>query len=148
MLSMKGYKSMGTEKARTESHRWLGTARGDLETARILLTNGRYAHACFHAQQAAEKAIKAVWFSIDGDPWGHSAQKLIEDLQALDYVLFGRFQRHIQAAAKLDRFYIPTRYPNGLPDLLPDAAFFREDAASAIEMSSVLLDETEKLLRS
>jgi HEPN domain-containing protein len=31
-------------------------------------------------------------------------------------------------AAALDRFYIPTRYPNGLPDLTPGKYYFQKDA--------------------
>jgi HEPN domain-containing protein len=35
-------------------------------------------------------------------------------------------------AAALDRFYIPTRYPNGLPDLTPGKFYFQKDAEFAI----------------
>jgi HEPN domain-containing protein len=33
----------------------------------------------------------------------------------------------------LDRFYIPTRYPNGLPDLTPAEAFTADDAEVCLE---------------
>ena len=48
---------MSEEKNHAEAVRWLETARGDLATARVLLSNERYAHSCFHAQQAAEKTM-------------------------------------------------------------------------------------------
>lgn len=41
---------------------WLARARGDLALARVPLpAGGFYEDLCFHAQQAAEKAIKAVY---------------------------------------------------------------------------------------
>ncbi|MEO5364543.1 MAG: HEPN domain-containing protein [Magnetococcus sp. DMHC-8] len=41
---------------------WLGRAKGDLAMARIPLPDGAcFEDLCFHAQQAAEKAIKAVY---------------------------------------------------------------------------------------
>ena len=48
------------------------------------MKNEKFPHACFHAQQAGEKALKAVWYYADADPWGHSIRKLIEDLESKD----------------------------------------------------------------
>jgi len=48
---------MSREKQQKEAHRWIQTAREDLETAEILFEKERYAHCCFHCQQAGEKAI-------------------------------------------------------------------------------------------
>lgn len=45
---------MSDEKNAGEARRRLLTARGDLETARVLTSGRRWAHACFHAHQAAE----------------------------------------------------------------------------------------------
>jgi len=69
---------MSNEKNRIEAQRWLHTADDDLDSAIILKENRKFAHSCFHAQQAAEKALKAVWYHSDADPWGHSIKKLIE----------------------------------------------------------------------
>ena len=62
---------MSAEKNIREASRWLATADGDLEAAVILKETGKFAHSCFHAQQAGEKAIKALWFFADANPWGH-----------------------------------------------------------------------------
>ena len=51
---------MSLEKNRQEAERWLKTVEGDLDTAIILWENKKYAHSCFHSQQAGEKAIKAI----------------------------------------------------------------------------------------
>ena len=97
---------MSEEKNHAESVRWLDTARGDLATARVLLSNGRYAHSCFHAQQAAEKAMKSSWYSLDHDPWGHSVRKLIDDLKELHANCYA-------PAGNLDNGLVPSTLPRG-----------------------------------
>ncbi len=47
---------------------------------------------------------------------------------------FGRFEGLL-----LDRYYIPTCYPNGLPDLTPGQVYFRRDAEICLESSHQLL---------
>jgi HEPN domain-containing protein len=132
---------MSDEKAREEARRWLTTARGDLETARLLAAGRRWAHACFHAQQAAEKALKALWYAHDLDPWGHSVLKLIDELRVAAAELYGVVKGLREAAARLDRFYLLTRYPNGLPDITPEEAFFEADAMSAIELAAGIVEQ-------
>ncbi|MBN2241741.1 MAG: HEPN domain-containing protein [Acidobacteria bacterium] len=128
---------MSVDKERYEARRWLGTAEEDLDAARSLLDSGKFSHSCFFSQQAGEKAVKALWYLLGEDPWGHSIQKLIAELP--DPVAIGRLQPHLQDGAQLDRYYIPTRYPNGLPDLTPGQAYFRRDAELCIEASRRLL---------
>jgi HEPN domain-containing protein len=43
-------------------------------------------------------------------------------------------------AAPLDKYYIPTRYPNGLPGGIPSEAFSRGDAEMALAMCAKVLD--------
>ncbi len=137
---------MSAEKNRLEALRWLKTGNEDLTTAKVLLQAGRFAHACFHAQQAAEKAMKAVWYFLGGDPWGHSVSRLINELRHLDIATFNTFIDRAVDGARLDRYYVPTRYPNGLPDITPDQAFFVEDAVGAISIAEALLLHVGKIL--
>ena len=130
---------MSVEKNTYEANRWLKTAKGDLEAAKILMGSGKYAHACFHSQQAGEKAVKAVWYFLDADPWGHSITKLIQELESVDIKTHEKFEQVKRRAIVLDRFYIPTRYPNGLPDLTPDDSFIEEDAKTGIENAEILI---------
>jgi len=130
---------MGTEKNIQEAIRWIKTAEDDLDSATILKKNGKYAHACFHSQQSAEKALKAVWYHSDADPWGHSKKKLIDDLEQVDIKRYKKFKPLLRAAMVIDRFYIPTRYPDGLPDITPEEAFAPEDAATCIKYASDIL---------
>lgn len=45
---------------REEARWWLSTGEGDLAAARVLYDAGHFNLCAFHAQQAAEKALKAV----------------------------------------------------------------------------------------
>jgi HEPN domain-containing protein len=120
-----------------EAQRWLETAASDLGAARTLAAGAYHAQACFSAQQCAEKATKALWYSTGRDPWGHSIQALIEEFPQRDE-LDGP-DSLIAKAIVLDRFYIPTRYPNGLPDLTPEKTYFAADSERAIQLADELL---------
>ena len=52
-----------------------------------------------------------------------------------------------EKAALLDKFYIPTRYPNGLPDLTPGQIYIREDADQGIEAARMFVALAENWLR-
>jgi len=133
----------GTEY-REIARRWLATARDDLDAAQVLLASGKFSHACFLCQQSAEKAVKAVWFDFGDDPWGHSVQKLLSEAGQHHAEL--QFVDLMEPAAILDRFYITTRYPDGLPDLTPQQAFFKSDAALACTHAQRILAVMETVL--
>jgi len=139
---------MSTEKNVAEALRWLDTAEDDLDSARILKAEGKFAHSCFHAQQAGEKALKAVWYFADADPWGHSIKKLIEDLERIDSGLFQSVKSLTRTGTVLDRFYVPTRYPNGLPEITPREAFFNEDAEACLESARAIVQKVRALISS
>ena len=138
---------MSAEKDNREAERWLRTADGDLATARVLRDARRFAHACFHAHQAAEKAIKACAFACGGDPWGHSVQDLIRALATEDANTGSRLLPLSERGARLDRYYIPTRYPNGLPQDTPEEAFFEDDAVQALAIAEEILVVVRSHLR-
>ncbi len=139
---------MSTEKNATEAARWLETGEDDLDAAVVLRENAKFPHACFYAQQAGEKALKAVWYHADADPWGHSIRKLIEDLESVDLNLYERLKSLLRAGTLLDRFYIPTRYPNGLPGLTPGEAYMDEDAEECIRQAGEILVAVRSILPS
>ena len=85
---------------------WFQQALRDLEQAESSRRDGRHEWACFAAQQAAEKAVKAVHLSLAQDAWGHVVARLLSELPVavpMDLV---------EKAKVLDGFYIPTRYAN------------------------------------
>jgi len=108
--------------------RWLAQAERDLEDARFNAGGERYNVACFLCQQAAEKALKAYLISIGEDPWGHSVAELAERAAAS---LPGVAEQRREIAG-LDKHYIPTRYPNGLPGGIPSEVFSADDAQRAL----------------
>lgn len=136
---------MSISDSRHESERWFKTAEQDLNAAKALKTSGHYSQASFLAQQAAEKAVKALWFAQDADPWGHSVQKLLNDLPRLQGL--ANDTKLLRKAAKLDRLYIPTRYPNGIPDLTPGETYAIEDADEAIDDASSIVESVRSALK-
>jgi HEPN domain-containing protein len=123
-------------EARAEAGRWLTAAREDLAYARHAASGGHHAPACFFAQQAAEKAVKAVHFDQGARAViGHNLRALIERLDprcpALDALL--------DAARELDLFYVPTRYPNGLETGTPAQAFSGAQSKRALDLAARLL---------
>ena len=136
---------MSQSRNEHEAERWLLTAKEDLPAAETLSSAGIYALACFHAQQTEEKAVKALWRLIDADQWGHSVKKLITDFPRKDMI--EDLEGLADKAGLLDKFYIPTRYPNGLPDLTPGQIYVREDADQGIEAARMFVSLAEKWLR-
>ena len=114
---------------RGEARRWLSEALWDLETAEVLLREGRYNAAAFYAQQAAEKAVKALLYSVNEAPWGHSVRVLLQ--RYLD-VVGDRRDDLLSDARELDRHYIPSRYPNAFPEGAPHEYYDREAAERAL----------------
>ncbi|MBM3181979.1 MAG: HEPN domain-containing protein [Chloroflexi bacterium] len=135
---------MSVTKNIYEAHRWWQTAREDFLAAQALEKEGMFSHACFECQQSGEKAVKALWLSIEADPWGHSIQKLVSEFPRHDWLK--PREQWLLNAAFLDKYYIPTRYPNGLPDLTPAQSYGAEDAKMAMERASFLLEQVRLLL--
>ncbi|NPA49655.1 MAG: HEPN domain-containing protein [Thermodesulfobacteria bacterium] len=137
---------MSVKKNLEDARRWLRTAEMDLRAARILAQEGEYALSCFHAHQCGEKALKALWNAHDISPWGHSLVKLIRELERVDLQLYTELKGFLETAAALDKYYIPTRYPNGLPDLSPDEVYTRREAEEALRLVEPLYQKVKDLV--
>lgn len=124
------------------SRDWLDDARSDLEHSRSDLAGGYYNWACFSAQQAAEKAIKAVFHRMGAEAWGHSVADLLVALR----------ERHdvapeiIDQALELDKAYIPTRYPNAHPSGSARSRYTKTEAARLIGHAEQILTFCSDLL--
>ncbi|HOU21076.1 MAG TPA: HEPN domain-containing protein [Kiritimatiellia bacterium] len=137
---------MSSERLWHEAQRWLRTAQEDLRASEVLRDAGLFSHSCFLAQQSAEKAVKSIHLIQDRDPWGHGIQKLLADLPEPPPAMVP-WQDYLDKAAALDRFYIPARYPNGLPDLTPGTTFTRRDADTALVQARTIVEAAENSLR-
>jgi len=113
----------------SEAGRWIAQSERDLDDARFNASGDRHHLACFLSQQAGEKALKGVLY-LGGEErvLGHSCAELARALGDRGPALVELFG----PAAALDKYYIPTRYPNGLPGGIPSEAFSAEDSALAI----------------
>lgn len=136
---------MSAEKNRAEAKRWISQSRADLRAAEASKAAGSHEWACFQCQQAGEKALKAVWLAAGHDPWGHSVLRLIEEYP--EPVLGEQLRACIEQARLLDKLYIPTRYPNGLPDLTPAEVYGETDAVAAIAAARAVLREASAAMR-
>lgn len=127
-----------------EAERWLAQARSELAFAQLGLREGFYAQACFHCQQSAGVALKALHY-LGGARlvMGHSLVELLAPL-AETYPSLAPLRG---MAARLDQLYIPTRYPNGLPGGVPAEVFSKEQAAEAIAQATQFIDQATTLTR-
>ena len=123
--------------AQAEGRRWLDQAVRDLDDARFNAAGKRFNVACFLCQQAAEKAVKGYLYAKGAESvWGHGVAELCDDAAQLD----ASFHVLRRRAGGLDKYYIPTRYPNGLPSGLPADAFSADDACLAIGLAEELIE--------
>lgn len=123
------------------SERWWQLAADDLRVAELVLREGIYHQACFHAQQCVEKALKGVLVhsSDVAPPRTHS----IADL--LTRVPPGWFSDLREPLAEtMDQYYIPTRYPDALPGSFPEGLPGKEDAEEAVLLASRVMLEIPK----
>ncbi len=122
-----------------EADRWLTQARDEFQDADDLRLRGRFYLALFHFQQAAEKGLKAYLLARAKSVellHTHAIADLVGTAVSLDPE-FGS----VAAAKRLDQYYIPTRYPNGLPGGVPSRFYDDpEEAAQAMKMASGVLE--------
>ena len=121
---------------------WMAQAEHLKEQAAWLIQGGFFDGACFHCQQAAEMAVKAVHQSRRLEAWGHMISKLLRGLPKDLVVPEGV----VLAAARLDRFYVPARYPNGFESGAPKDYFKAKDAQEALENCSLVIDFCRRTL--
>lgn len=121
---------------------WLDEANGDLEHARSDLQGGFYNWACFSSQQAAEKAIKAVFQKMGAEAWGHSVADLLKEL-GKTYDISAELLNH---ALELDKAYIPTRYPNAHPSGSPRTRYTKEEGRRLVGYAERIIEFCSNIL--
>jgi len=108
----------------------------DLRHAENAVRDEDYEWAAFAAQQAAEKALKALVFSLGGEAWGHSITGLAEAVPESVAVPSSA----MEAAKRLDKHYIPARYPNGFAESYPGKLYTRGEAEGAIHDAKQIIE--------
>jgi len=113
---------------------WYEQARRDMEQAESSRREGRHEWACFAAQQAAEKAVKAVHLARAQDAWGHVVARLLAELP------FDVSADLIDKARVLDGFYIPTRYANSHAEGPPFEHFGALQSEEALRYAGEIME--------
>lgn len=119
---------------------WLEKAEDDLHWTKANIREKIYYGACFTAQQAVEKALKAYLIFKKGKfDKVHDLVKLLETCSEFDK----EFTRYKKEIAKLTFYYVQARYP----DIGDIDVFTKIDADEALETAETIITiVTEKLI--
>lgn len=129
-------------KNKSSSDIWFSQAKFDLKAAEDSMNNENYEWSCFQAQQAAEKALKAyLYIKRRRNIFTHSIKNLVD--QASD---FNKKFLELKNARILDQYYIPTRYPNGLPGNVPHNYYLKEDAQKCVKSAHKVISLVGEIL--
>ena len=114
---------------------WLRQAVSDLAVARLTAEQGFHAQACYHAGQAAEKALKALLVATGTiPPYSHSLDRLVETVAGLGIDTAPLQALHLRA---LTRMNSESRYPQD--DEAPIDRFDINDSSKAVETAAAVL---------
>ena len=123
--------------ARRIGEEWLRKATENLKAAKVLLEGGLYASSCFHSQQAAEMALKALIVLKSGvQPFTHSLIELLK--QASRFVEMDLAKSDL---AWLQDHYLQARYPNTRL-----SEYTSEEAERALNIARRVLDEVHRVV--
>jgi HEPN domain-containing protein len=122
---------------------WMRQATSDLAVARLTAAEGFHAQACYHAGQAAEKALKGLLVGCGvAPPYSHSLDRLLDALaeQGLDISSV-----HSLPLKALTRMNSETRYPQD--EEAPADRFDAHDSDQALSMASRVVGFAMEFLR-
>ena len=124
---------------------WLRQAEKDLKHAHSAMESEDYEWCCFACQQGAEKALKALFYHLHGDPWGHSLLSLFRGLP--ETVQAAVTEELLDSAKSLDKHYIPARYPNGFAQGAPADYYTKRDAENSLNHAESILAFSQSEIR-
>ena len=126
-----------------EYARWMSMADSTIRSAEGDLLRGDYNWACFKAQQSTEFAVKALLYGLGMAVHRNSVSRLLSSLpEELDYSAI------MQAAKTLDKYYVPTRYPNAWTEGAPFEYYTERDAREAISYAREVIEWVREAWRS
>ena len=114
---------------------WWRQAQMEERAATNLKSTGDFAWCCFTSQQAAEKALKAVLERRNLEHEGHSLNRLLREVLGDEDAPSGL----AQACSRLNRLYIPTRYPDALLEGAPADEYHEEDAQQSLDDLRIIM---------
>lgn len=123
---------------RDEALRWFRQAEHNLRVAENNFKSDFFSDTCYMCEQASQIALKSYLIFKSARPVRllHSIQKLAEECMKYS----ARFKDLIENGKILDRYYVPTRYPDALaPPSVPYETYNRNDAESALKIAGSIL---------
>jgi len=123
---------------------WVRAGREDLADAEDALNRSRWFRAAFFAQQAVEKALKALFFVVrrEEPPRMHTVTELYAMLKESGFALPLELEQQLYI---LNKYYTVTRYPdaaNGLPSESVD----RVEADRAYKLAKEVVEYVERYI--
>lgn len=112
---------------------WIAQAEKDLALAVVAQSSGSHEWACFAAQQAGEKAVKALHLHLGQEAWGHVVARLLRELPRMPP------EDLIDRGKVLDNFYVPSRYPNGHPEGAPFEHYGPRQSNEALDHAGAII---------
>ena len=119
---------------------WLAQGRRDFEAAQHSFDTGSYEWCAYQAQQAAEKALKALLRFHGREVRGHTLLQLLEtvrDFLATSHEL-------MTAAQELDQHYFRSRYPDSLTSGYPAEVYDEAIGGECLRYAESILEFVEK----
>ena len=128
-----------------EIENWIFFADEDLRSAEIMLREKIFNKVCFLSEQCAQKALKA--FLLYKNILPQKTHKLVELLSTRSK-LDNDYRQLEDGCLELDRYYLPTRYPDAIVGSLPEGLPKEENAVSALKIARTILEFVEnKILK-
>lgn len=119
-----------------KNNNWFEFAKQDLKISEMALNKKFYNQTCFHCQQAVEKFLKGYLIAKNKEvPKIH----FLDELLSLCVQTDKDFEKLRAHCSKLDDYYIPMRYPDALPGILPEGLPNKKDALEAISFAKEVM---------
>ncbi|MBS7610492.1 HEPN domain-containing protein [Candidatus Bathyarchaeota archaeon] len=126
----------------TEYERWIKSSKRTLDSAKGDCERGEYNWTCFKSHQSAKLAVKALLHGLGLHAYGHRVSGLLARVE------LGAPGEIFQGAKTLDKYYVPTRYPNAWAEGSPEDYYTCQDAKEAIEYAEAIIKWVEEIWKS
>jgi HEPN domain-containing protein len=124
-----------------DAERWLRQAEYDLRAAVWSEEGGHFAVACFLAQQAAAKSLRAFLFLNKED---FRETRSVADLLDRAITYEEGFRDFVGKTTSLDLYYKTARFPDAVPGGIPAELISVKDSKEAIRQASDMLALVER----
>ncbi|MDO8490480.1 MAG: HEPN domain-containing protein [Dehalococcoidia bacterium] len=118
---------------RPDTINWIEASDYDLESARHMLSSGRYLYVVFLCHLALEKLLKAIVAEASDQP----APRTHDLIQLVKRSGIEPEERHLEFMGKLNSASIPTRYPSDIRQAVKE--YNKKKATSYLEQTEEIV---------